>query len=444
MAIVTIVGRPNVGKSSLFNRLIGERRAIVDDMPGVTRDRLYGDVEWRGKKFYMVDTGGLLLRDEDPIMEGMKAQILQAMEESDVILFTMDGREGITWMDEDIAMVIRKGTPKPVIVVVNKLDDMKFDDMVYDAYPLGFDDVIGVSAIHARGVDDLLDRVVEMLPEEDQEEREEGEVRVALIGRPNVGKSSILNQLLGENRSLVSDIPGTTRDSIDSVMELADGTMLRLIDTAGLRKKSRFKDDIEYYSFVRTMESLDRCDVAILVMDGSEGVTDQDKKLAASVVERGKGIVLAMNKWDLLKGTSEKLGDEQRDLVRDSLGFVSHAPLLFTSATTGRGLGEKLLGAILGVYERRKGRVSTTKLNGLLRDVLAFERLPSDKKGKLLRIYYCTQADSEPPTFVFFVNEREIVTKSFENHMVNQIRKLGDYDGVPIRLFWRNSDGKKR
>ncbi len=444
MAIVTIVGRPNVGKSSLFNRLIGERRAIVDDMPGVTRDRLYGDVEWRGKKFYMVDTGGLLLRDADPIMEGMKAQILQAMEESDVILFTMDGREGITWMDEDIAMVIRKGTPKPVIVVVNKLDDMKFDDMVYDAYPLGFDDVIGVSAIHARGVDDLLDRVVEMLPEEDQEEREEGEVRVALIGRPNVGKSSILNQLLGENRSLVSDIPGTTRDSIDSVMELADGTMLRLIDTAGLRKKSRFKDDIEYYSFVRTMESLDRCDVAILVMDGSEGVTDQDKKLAASVVERGKGIVLAMNKWDLLKGTSEKLGDEQRDLVRDSLGFVSHAPLLFTSATTGRGLGEKLLGAILGVYERRKGRVSTTKLNGLLRDVLAFERLPSDKKGKLLRIYYCTQADSEPPTFVFFVNEREIVTKSFENHMVNQIRKLGDYDGVPIRLFWRNSDGKKR
>ena len=444
MAIVTIVGRPNVGKSSLFNRLIGERRAIVDDMPGVTRDRLYGDVEWRGKKFYMVDTGGLLLRDEDPIMEGMKAQILQAMEESDVILFTMDGREGITWMDEDIAMVIRKGTPKPVIVVVNKLDDMKFDDMVYDAYPLGFDDVIGVSAVHARGVDDLLDRVVEMLPEEDQEEREEGEVRVALIGRPNVGKSSILNQLLGENRSLVSDIPGTTRDSIDSVMELADGTMLRLIDTAGLRKKSRFKDDIEYYSFVRTMESLDRCDVAILVMDGSEGVTDQDKKLAASVVERGKGIVLAMNKWDLLKGTSEKLGDEQRDLVRDSLGFVSHAPLLFTSATTGRGLGEKLLGAILGVYERRKGRVSTTKLNGLLRDVLAFERLPSDKKGKLLRIYYCTQADSEPPTFVFFVNERDIVTKSFENHMVNQIRKLGDYDGVPIRLFWRNSDGKKR
>ncbi|MDD4835554.1 MAG: ribosome biogenesis GTPase Der [Dethiosulfovibrio sp.] len=444
MAIVTIVGRPNVGKSSLFNRLIGERRAIVDDMPGVTRDRLYGDVEWRSKKFYMVDTGGLLLRDEDPIMEGMKAQILQAMEESDVILFTMDGREGITWMDEDIAMVIRKGTPKPVIVVVNKLDDMKFDDMVYDAYPLGFDDVIGVSAIHARGVDDLLDRVVEILPEEDQEEREEGEVRVALIGRPNVGKSSILNQLLGENRSLVSDIPGTTRDSIDSVMELADGTMLRLIDTAGLRKKSRFKDDIEYYSFVRTMESLDRCDVAILVMDGSEGVTDQDKKLAASVVERGKGIVLAMNKWDLLKGTSEKLGDEQRDLVRDSLGFVSHAPLLFTSATTGRGLGEKLLGAILGVYERRKGRVSTTKLNGLLRDVLAFERLPSDKKGKLLRIYYCTQADSEPPTFVFFVNEREIVTKSFENHMVNQIRKLGDYDGVPIRLFWRNSDGKKR
>lgn len=444
MAIVTIVGRPNVGKSSLFNRLIGERRAIVDDLPGVTRDRLYGDVEWRRNKFYLVDTGGLLVRDEDPIMEGIKGQILQAMEESDVILFTIDGREGITWMDQDIALLIRKGTPKPVIVVANKLDDMKFDELVYDAYPLGFDDVIGVSAIHARGVDDLLDRIAEVLPKEDLAEEVEGEVRVALIGRPNVGKSSILNHLLGETRSIVSDIPGTTRDSIDSVMELPDGTRLRLIDTAGLRKKSRFKDDIEYYSFVRTMESLDRCHVAILVMDGSEGVTDQDKKLAASVVERGKGIILAMNKWDTLKGTSDRLGDEQRDLVRDSLGFVGHAPLLFTSAKTGRGLGEKILEALIGVYGRRKGRVSTTKLNGLLRDVLAFERLPSDKKGKLLRIYYCTQAGSEPPTFVFFVNEREIVTKSFENHMVNQIRKLGDYDGVPIRLFWRNSDGKKR
>lgn len=444
MAIVTIVGRPNVGKSSLFNRLIKERKAIVDDMPGVTRDRLYGDVEWRGKKFYLVDTGGLLLRDEDPIMEGMKGQILQAMEESDVIIFAIDGREGITWMDEDIAMVIRKGAPKPVIVAVNKLDDMKFDELVYDAYPLGFEDVIGVSAIHARGVDDLLDRVTEILPDGRIDDEDEGEIKVALIGRPNVGKSSILNQLLGENRSLVSDVPGTTRDSIDSLIELSDGTKIRLIDTAGLRKKSRFKDDIEYYSFVRTMESLDRCDVSILVMDGSEGVTDQDKKLAASVVERGKGIVLAMNKWDLLKGTSERLGDEQRDLVRDSLGFVSHAPLLFTSAKTGRGLGEKVLEQVIGVYERRKGRVSTTKLNSLLRDILAFERLPSDKKGKLLRIYYCTQADSAPPTFVFFVNEREIVTRSFENHMVNQIRKLGDYDGVPIRLFWRNSDGKKR
>ncbi len=444
MAIVTIVGRPNVGKSSLFNRLVGERKAIVDDVPGVTRDRLYGDVDWRGKKFYLVDTGGLLLRDEDPIMEGMKGQIIQAMEESDLILFTIDGREGITWMDQDIAMVIRKGTPKPVVVVVNKLDDMKFDDLIYDAYPLGFDDVVGISAIHARGVDDLLDRVSELLPEGRVEDPDEKEVKVALIGRPNVGKSSILNYLVGENRSLVSDIPGTTRDSIDSMVELDDGTRLRVIDTAGLRRKSRFKDDIEYYSFVRTMESLDRCDVALLVMDGIEGVTDQDKKLAASVVERGKGIVLVMNKWDLLKGAGEKIGDEKRDMVRDSLGFVSHAPLLFSSAKTGRGLGDKLIESVLGVYSRRKGRFSTTKLNGLLRDVLAFERLPSDKNGKLLRIYYCTQADSEPPTFIFFVNEREIVTQSFENHMINQIRKLGDYDGVPIRLFWRNSDGKRR
>jgi GTP-binding protein len=444
MAIVTIVGRPNVGKSSLFNRLIGERRAIVDDVPGVTRDRLYGQVEWRGNSFYLVDTGGLLLRDEDPIMEGMKGQILQAMEESDVILLSVDGREGLTWMDEDIAMVIRKGTPKPVVVVVNKLDDMKFDELVYEAYGLGFQDVVGISAIHARGIDDLLDRVCELLPEDDRSFNEEDEIKVALVGRPNVGKSSILNRLLGENRSLVSDVPGTTRDSIDSLMELDDGRKLRLIDTAGLRRKSRFKDDIEYYSFVRTMESIDRSDVAILVVDAVEGVTDQDKKLASSIVERGKGIVLVMNKWDLLKGDGERIGDEKRDLVRDSLVFVNHAPLVFCSALTGRGVGAKLLDAVLGVYERRKNRFSTTKLNGLLRDVLAFERLPSDKKGKLLRIYYCTQAGVEPPMFVFFVNERNIVTRSFENHMINQIRRLGDYDGVPIRLFWRNSDGKRR
>ncbi|MCF4150330.1 ribosome biogenesis GTPase Der [Dethiosulfovibrio sp. F2B] len=444
MAIVTIVGRPNVGKSSLFNRLIGERRAIVDDVPGVTRDRLYGQVEWRGNNFYLVDTGGLLLRDEDPIMEGMKGQILQAMEESDVILLSVDGREGLTWMDEDIAMVIRKGVPKPVIVVVNKLDDMKFDELVYEAYGLGFKDVVGISAIHARGIDDLLDRVCELLPEDDRSFEEEDEIKVALVGRPNVGKSSILNRLLGENRSLVSDVPGTTRDSIDSLMELDDGRKLRLIDTAGLRRKSRFKDDIEYYSFVRTMESIDRSDVAILVVDAVEGVTDQDKKLASSIVERGKGIVLVMNKWDLLKGDGERIGDEKRDSVRDSLVFVDHAPLVFCSALTGRGVGAKLLDAVLGVYDRRKNRFGTTKLNGLLRDVLAFERLPSDKKGKLLRIYYCTQAGVEPPMFVFFVNDRNIVTRSFENHMINQIRRLGDYDGVPIRLFWRNSDGKRR
>lgn len=444
MAIVTVVGRPNVGKSSLFNRLVGERKAIVDDVPGVTRDRLYGGVTWREKSFYLVDTGGLLLRDEDPMMEAVKGQILQALDESDLILLVIDGREGITWMDRDIAMVIRKGRPKPVVVVVNKLDDVKHDDLVYHAYSLGFGEVVGISAVHGRGVDDLLDRIWELIPEAAAEDSNEKEIKVALIGRPNVGKSSILNYLAGEDRSLVTPIPGTTRDSIDSIVELEGGINLRLIDTAGLRKKSRFKDDIEYYSFVRTMESLDRCDIALLVMDGVEGVTDQDKKLASSVVERGKGIVLVMNKWDLLKGSGDRTGDEKRDMVNDSLSFVNHAPLLFSSAVTGRGLGNKLIESILGVYNRRKNRLSTTKLNGLLRDVLAFERLPSDKNGKLLRIYYCTQADSEPPAFVFFVNDRDIVTRSFENHMANQIRKLGEYDGVPIRLFWRNSDGKRR
>ena len=438
MAIVSIVGRPNVGKSSLFNRIIGERRAIVDDMPGVTRDRLYGCVQGKDKSFYVVDTGGLLLKDKDPIMEGMKDQIFQAIEESDVVIFMVDGSRGVTWMDEDVAQVLRSHSSM-VILAVNKIDDFSHEDDVAEAYSLGFEKVVGVSALHDRGIDELLDQVVQMLGDkEDAQGPEEGVISVALVGRPNVGKSSILNALTGSQRSLVSDIPGTTRDSIDAVLEYK-GERFRIVDTAGLRRKSRVKDDIEFYSTVRTMDAVDQCDVAIFVMDARELATEQDQRLVGEILARGKGVVLVVNKWDLLPNTPET-GDEVNGKLREEFRFASHAPVLFTSAVSGRRL-HRLLDLVSQVHRRRQSRFSTTVLNRIIRDMLAFDRLPTDGTGRRLRIYYCTQSAAVPPTFIFFVNDPAIVTKSFENHLSRKIREAGDFDGVPLRLFWRSSHG---
>lgn len=438
MAIVSIVGRPNVGKSSLFNRIVGERRAIVDDMPGVTRDRLYGCVQWKDKSFYVVDTGGLLLKDKDPIMEGMKDQIFQAIEESDVVIFMIDGSQGVTWMDEDVAQVLRSHSSM-VILAVNKIDDFSHEDDVAEAYSLGFEKVVGVSALHDRGIDELLDQVVQMLGDkEDAQGPEEGVISVALVGRPNVGKSSILNALTGSQRSLVSDIPGTTRDSIDAVLEYK-GERFRIVDTAGLRRKSRVKDDIEFYSTVRTMDAVDQCDVAIFVMDARELATEQDQRLVGEILARGKGVVLVVNKWDLLPNTPET-GDEVNGKLREEFRFASHAPVLFTSAVSGRRL-HRLLDLVSQVHRRRQSRFSTTVLNRIIRDMLAFDRLPTDGTGRRLRIYYCTQSAAVPPTFIFFVNDPAIVTKSFENHLSRKIREAGDFDGVPLRLFWRSSHG---
>ena len=438
MAIVSIVGRPNVGKSSLFNRIVGERRAIVDDMPGVTRDRLYGCVQWKDKSFYVVDTGGLLLKDKDPIMEGMKDQIFQAIEESDIVIFMIDGSQGVTWMDEDVAQVLRSHSSM-VILAVNKIDDFSHEDDVAEAYSLGFEKVVGVSALHDRGIDELLDQVVQMLGDkEDEQGPEEGVISVALVGRPNVGKSSILNALTGSQRSLVSDIPATTRDSIDAVLEYK-GERFRIVDTAGLRRKSRVKDDIEFYSTVRTMDAVDQCDVAIFVMDARELATEQDQRLVGEILARGKGVVLVVNKWDLLPNTPET-GDEVNGILREEFRFASHAPVLFTSAVSGRRL-HRLLDLVSQVHRRRQSRFSTTVLNRIIRDMLAFDRLPTDGTGRRLRIYYCTQSAAVPPTFIFFVNDPAIVTKSFENHLSRKIREAGDFDGVPLRLFWRSSHG---
>ena len=433
MAIVTIVGRPNVGKSSLFNRLLGRRESIVDDMPGVTRDRVYGEVECNDRSFFIVDTGGLIVNDTNPLVVNMERQIKQAVLESDLVVFVIDGKEGITWMDEDVSDMLRRSR-KPVIVVANKIDDMKHENLVYEAYNLGFDEIIGVSASHKRNIPELIDIIVSKLPDEKEIKSGEEEIRLSIIGRPNVGKSSLVNYITGEERSIVSDIPGTTRDAVDSVV-LSKGRRFRIVDTAGLRKRGKIKGDLEFYSQVRTLQAISRSDVVLLVMDGADLVTDQDKKLASEALLRGKGLVMLVNKWDILP-KDPKLGDRVKKTVIEELGFVKHAPLLFASSLTGRGLG-KLLDNVNEVFHNRRNRISTNILNRLVRDILAFQKMPSNNKGRPLKIFYCSQTGIEPPSFVFFVNYPDIIDNAFNRYMEKELRKLENFRGVPLRLFWR-------
>ena len=441
MPIVAIVGRPNVGKSSLFNRLLGRREAIVDDTPGVTRDRLYGETEWNGRSFYAVDTGGIF-GEQTPFSAGIEAQVEIALSECDVAVLVIDGTVGVTAPDEEVALFLRRGR-RPVVVAVNKIDDVKHDPRVPDAYTMGFGDVIGVSALHKRNLDELMDKIVEKLPAA-EDERDKDEIRIAIVGRPNVGKSSLLNKLAKEERSLVSPIPGTTRDPVDT-SAVMEGRRFRLVDTAGLRKKSRMDSDLEYYSFVRTLAAIDRADVALLLMEAEEPCTDLDKKIAARVVEKGGGLILLVNKWDLLP-KKDKLGDIMTEKIRDELPFLPWAPVLFISALNGRGVS-KIASVSAGVFENRRRRIPTNLLNRLMRDVLAFDRLPSDKRGKSLKIYYCSQTGTEPPTFVFFVNDPDIVDTAFENHVQKELRVLaaadgtaagGGFFGSPIRTYWRS------
>ena len=446
--IVAIIGRPNAGKSSLFNRLTGKRDAIVDDMPGVTRDRLYGECEHRGKNFYVIDTGGIFGEDTE-FSRGIKNHVDEAVKECDLIVFMLDGHDGVTGSDEEIADFIRKasGNSKPVIIAMNKLDDPKHDDLINDAYALGFENIVPISALHKRGIDDLLDFIIELLPEDDEENfsHDENEIKLVIAGKPNVGKSSLLNKITKSERSLVSPIAGTTRDPVDMAVNI-DGQNFRIVDTAGLRRRSKFDGDLEYYSFVRTLAAVDRADIALLLMDAREPCTDQDKKIAAHVVQKGKGLIIVLNKWDLLSVRSEELGvrnenkaDELMKKIRDDMPFLSYAPVIFASALSGRGIN-KIIQTVLTVNENRKKRIATNLLNRLMRDVLAFDRLPSDKKGRALKVYYCSQADALPPTFIFFVNKPELVNSSFENHVKNKLRELEDFTGTPIRTFWRGKE----
>ena len=434
MAIVAIVGRPNVGKSSIFNRILGKRAAIVDDQPGVTRDRLYGETEWAGKKFYIVDTGGIMSETEHPFMDLIEKQVDLALDESSAIIFVVDGRTGVTPTDEEIAHKLRR-SGKPVVVVMNKLDNEKQEDaMLGEAYGLGFDEVVASSAEHNTGFGEMLDFVTSKL-ESEEFDSDDGEIRVTLVGRPNVGKSSLLNAFAGEERSMVSDIAGTTRDVVDSVVEM-NGHRFRVLDTAGLRRKSRVNTDLEYYSNVRTYQAIDRCHVALVLLDAQDPVTEQDKRLIGQVLERGKGLILVVNKWDLAP-REEKVGDVMTKKLIEELPFAAHAPRVFISALSGRSLG-KLPELILKVEENRRRRIATSELNKLVKEVLVFERMPGDGKGHSLKIYYCTQADGAPPAFIFFVNDSELCSKSFKRHLENLLREMADFSGVPIKIFMRN------
>ena len=434
MAIVAIVGRPNVGKSSIFNRILGKRAAIVDDQPGVTRDRLYGETEWAGKKFYIVDTGGIMSETEHPFMDLIEKQVDLALDESSAIIFVVDGRTGVTPTDEEIAHKLRR-SGKPVVVVMNKLDNEKQEDaMLGEAYGLGFNEVVASSAEHNTGFGEMLDFITSKL-ESEEFDSDDGEIRVTLVGRPNVGKSSLLNAFAGEERSMVSDIAGTTRDVVDSVVEM-DGHRFRFLDTAGLRRKSRVNTDLEYYSNVRTYQAIDRCHVALVLLDAQDPVTEQDKRLIGQVLERGKGLILVVNKWDLAP-REEKVGDVMTKKLIEELPFAAHAPRVFISALSGRSLG-KLPELILKVEENRRRRRATSELNKLVKEVLVFERMPGDGKGHSLKIYYCTQADGAPPAFIFFVNDSELCSKSFKRHLENLLREMADFSGVPIKIFMRN------
>ncbi|MDR1481425.1 MAG: ribosome biogenesis GTPase Der [Synergistaceae bacterium] len=441
MGIIAIVGRPNVGKSSIFNRLLGRRESIVDDFPGVTRDRLYGEMSWDGRGFYIVDTGGIIGDTEGstPEIEArMELQVKHALAESDGAVLVLDGREGLTAVDWEIAEMLRRGG-KPVVVAVNKLDNPAKLEAAYDASELGFDLVLPISAEHNFNMGELLDGMVSMLRDDAEFERAD-EIPVAIVGRPNVGKSSLLNVLAGEERALVSETPGTTRDVVDSIVEI-DGTVFRFLDTAGLRRKSRVNTSVEYFSNVRTYQAIDRCRVAVVILDSGEFVTEQDKRLIGQVMERGKGLLILVNKWDLASKDA-KVGDRTRAKLRDELSFVSHAPILFISTLTKRGVS-KLDQHIKEVDENRRRRISTSELNRLVKEVLIFERMPGDGRGRYLKVSFCTQANGIPPAFVFFVNNAGLVTKPFERRMENILRRMSDFSGVPVRLFFKNKREKR-
>ena len=430
--VVAIVGRPNVGKSTVFNRMIGDRLAIVEDKPGITRDRIYGTSEWNGKAFSVIDTGGIELDGEDMMLKSIRMQAELAIEEADVIVFMCDVKSGLTQSDEEVAGILYR-SGKPIIVAINKVDNMGRMNDIYEFYNLGFGDPIGISGSHGSGMGDLLDAVVKELPETVDDEYGDDVIRVALIGRPNVGKSSLVNAILGEERVIVSNVAGTTRDAIDTPFE-RDGQRYVLIDTAGMRKRGKVYENTEKYSVMRAMKAIERADVVLTVINGEEGIIDQDKHVAGYAHEAGKAAIFVVNKWDVVEKDDKTMRQFESN-IRDHFLFMSYAPVVFLSALTKQRV-HKLLPVVQQVAEQHALRIPTHLLNDVVSDAIAINPPPTDK-GKRMRINYVTQVAVKPPTVIVFVNEPEMMHFSYERYLENKIRAAFDFIGTPIRIFTR-------
>lgn len=434
--ILAVVGRPNVGKSTFFNRIIGERKAIVEDVPGVTRDRIYAETEWNGREFAIIDTGGIEASTEDPILSQMRDQAVVAMDMADLILFMVDGKEGLTTADIEVGAILRR-TGKKVILVVNKIDNpSKMPDTIYDFYELGLGEPIPISSANMLNIGDLLDEIVSGFPDKDYEADEEN-IKLAIIGKPNVGKSSLVNALTKENRVIVSPIAGTTRDSIDTPFSF-EGNDFTLIDTAGLRRRSKVYDSIEKFSVIRAIAAIERCDICILMIDAMEGITEQDKKIAGIAHEAGKGMMIVINKWDLVEKETNTMRDYERK-VRAELLFASYAPILFTSVLQGRRIYD-ILRKAAAIQEIRMRRITTGKLNNLIEDAVMMRQPPSDK-GKRLKIYYAAQIGVAPPLFSFNINSRELMHFSYARYLENRLREAYDFEGTSVKFVYNEKKG---
>ncbi len=436
--VVAIVGRPNVGKSTLFNKIIGQRLSIVDDAPGVTRDRIYGDGEWLGRKMLFVDTGGIEPKTDDIILSSMRSQAQLAIDTASVIVFVTDLKSGVTASDSEVAAMLQK-SGKPVVLCVNKCDNIGNTPMeFYEFYNLGIGDPIAVSSVHGHGTGDLLDAVIAHIPAEEFQDEDDEIINVAIIGKPNAGKSSLINQIAGEERSIVSNIAGTTRDAIDTRIE-KDGIKYNFIDTAGLRRKSKVEEKIEKYSVLRAKMAIERADVCVIMIDGADGFTEQDSKVAGLALEQGKACIIAVNKWDIVDKDGKTMDNYRKKLMND-FSFMPYAPIIFISAKTGQRV-DRLFELVKYVSEQNTMRISTGKLNDILADATARVQPPSDK-GKRLKIYYMTQASTKPPTFVCFCNNAELFHFSYQRYLENQIRSTFGLEGTPVRFVIRERGEK--
>ncbi|SJZ35729.1 ribosome biogenesis GTPase Der [Garciella nitratireducens] len=434
-SIVAVVGRPNVGKSTFFNKVAGKRISIVEDTPGVTRDRIYAEAEWLGNSFTLIDTGGIEPFSKDIILQQMRLQAELAIETADVIIFMVDGREGITAADYEVANMLRKSN-RPTLLVVNKIETKKLESNIFEFYNLGLGDPIAISAKQGLGLGDLLDEVVKLFPKDKKTQENEDRLRIAVIGKPNAGKSTLINKLLGEERVIVSHIAGTTRDAIDTPFQY-NGENYILIDTAGIRRKSRIRENVEKYSVIRSFTGIERSDVCLLMIDAQEGVTEQDTKIAGYAHEEGKAIIIIVNKWDLIEKDSKTM-DQFRKEIREKLSFMSYAPILFISAKTGQRI-HKIMELVDYVSNQHSMRISTGMLNEIIGEAILLNQPPADK-GKRLNILYATQASVKPPTFILFVNDINLMHFSYQRYIENQIRKSFGFEGTPIRFIIRQKN----